>query len=65
MAKRKPDDKPRAYASPPCAMHEVDPAYMNYLGADEAEARRGATKPAKTKEPSLPRRRESSGNGKA
>ncbi|MDQ2765276.1 MAG: 5-formyltetrahydrofolate cyclo-ligase, partial [Pseudomonadota bacterium] len=43
-----PEDKPpgitgiRGYSSPPCMLHELDPAFMEHPGRDEALARQPA-----------------------
>lgn len=32
------DEAPAGFASPPCFMHEIDPAYMNLPGGEDAQA---------------------------
>ena len=33
------DDDPAGYASPPCFMHEIDPAYMGLASAADPQQR--------------------------
>ena len=45
------DDDLRSYASPPCYMHEVDPAYMGLPRPGEEKAAKGTPKPRSSKKP--------------